>query len=126
MGNIQPSSVRLWKNIGSVRKLGQIPDRKPAFSRGLHWTARANDPNAGIAPREEWSIEKTGYQPRFYWFDYEVKPENYRIHDWAKDHGPNHIGGTMKPIQNIPDFSPYYVEFEEYFGDSIFRRQCAT
>ncbi len=99
-----------------VRKLGQIPERTPGFNRGLKWTPRSQDPNAGIAPREEWAIEKTGYQPRFYWQDGDAKAENYRIHAWAKDHGSNHIGGTMKPIQNIPEFSPYYVEFEEYFG----------
>nr|MDX8322507.1 hypothetical protein [Agrobacterium sp. rho-8.1] len=40
----------------------------------------------------------------------------FRIHDWAKDHKDAHIGGTMRPAQNIPAFSPYYIEFDEYFG----------
>ncbi len=35
-----------------------------------------------------------------------------------------HIGGTMMPMQSVPDFSPYYMEFGEElggfnFGDGI-------
>lgn len=35
---------------------------------------------------------------------------------WLKQLKPNHIGGTMRPAQAAPNFSPYYIEFEEYFG----------
>lgn len=35
---------------------------------------------------------------------------------WLKQLKPNHIGGTMRPAQAAPSFSPYYIEFEEYFG----------
>ena len=96
--------------------LGGVPPADLTFSRALRWTARANDPNAGKAPREHGG--KTDYQSHFYWVDDEPKLENYREHDWARDHKDNHIGGTMRPCSgNFPDtFSSFYVEFEEYLG----------
>jgi hypothetical protein len=96
-------------------RLGERPPSDLAFHRAIRWTARAQDRNAGVAPREEWA-EKTGYQPYFYWLDGKIAAENWREHDWAKGHKDDHIGGTMRPVQNIPEFSPYYVEFSESFG----------
>jgi hypothetical protein len=100
--------------------LGEVPAPSLAFNRALQCTARASDPNAGKAPRESWASDATGYQQYYYWLDNITKKENYREHDWAKGHQMNHIGGTMRPCQNIPSFSPFYIEFEEYFGNYNF------
>jgi hypothetical protein len=99
---------------------GGLPPQDLTFNRALQWSGRANDPNAGKAPRASWSSQATGYRSHFYWLDGNIKTENYREHDWAKDHKRNHIGGTMRPCQNIPAFSPFYIEFEEYFGGCNF------
>jgi hypothetical protein len=98
------------------RMLGQLPDHDLLFNRALIWTARASDPNAGKAPKAEGAKEEDGYQSFFYWLNGQVSRENYCLHDWAKGHKDNHIGGTMRPIQNIPEFSPFYIGFEEYLG----------
>ena len=45
-----------------------------------------------------------------------IKAEAYRKHAWTEDHAPNHIGGTMEPVQATPKFSPFYLEFDEYLG----------
>ena len=45
-----------------------------------------------------------------------MSPDNFRLHEWSKDHARNHIGGTMRPCQAVPEMSPFYIEFEEYFG----------
>ena len=99
-----------------VELLGERPPSELTFHRAIRWTPRAQDPNAGVPPREEWAAEKTGYQSYFYWLDGKVAAENWREHDWAKGHKDLHIGGTMRPVQNIPDFSPCYIEFDESFG----------
>jgi hypothetical protein len=96
--------------------LGERPPSEVTFHRAIRWTPRAQDPNAGVPPREEWAVEKTGYQSYFYWLDGNVAAENWREHDWAKGHQDLHIGGTMRPVQNIPEFSPCYIEFDEDFG----------
>lgn len=33
-------------------------------------------------------------------------------------HAKNHFGGTANPIQAVPEFSPFYIEFEETLGDA--------
>ena len=89
------------------------------FNRALKLVPRAADPNAGKAPAETYGEEPapSGYQPHFFWEGGKIDADSYREHDWARDHAPNHLGGTMRPCQAIPDgFSPYYLEFEEYFG----------
>ena len=58
----------------------------------------------------------TGYVNFNYYEGDEISAETYREHEWAKNHKPNHIGGTMRPVQATPEFSPYYIGFEEYFG----------
>lgn len=88
-----------------------------AFDRAIKCTPRTADPNAGHEPREYYGRgPNTGYQPHYYWLDGKIEAENYRVHGWAADHKDNHIGGTMRPIQAMPAFSPYYIGFEEYFG----------
>jgi hypothetical protein len=84
------------------------------FNRALQWTPRAMDPNAGVPPREY--DEDGGYQMHYYWLDDKIESEYYREHEWAKGHDDYHIGGTMRPIQAMPQFSPFYVGFDEAMG----------
>ena len=81
-------------------------------------TPRIGDPNAGKPPREDWAADfvASGYQPPAYFEGDVIDAAHWREHDWAKNRPPIHIGGTMRPVQNIPDVSPYYIEFEEWFG----------
>lgn len=107
---------------------GEKPPHDVTYNRAIRWTPRRTDPNAGIPPRDDWASDNKGYQSFFYWAEDPVaiatdteegrqRLQNaFRIHDWAKDHKDAHIGGTMQPVQNIPPFSPYYVEFGEDFG----------
>jgi hypothetical protein len=98
--------------------LGGIPDARPDWNRAMRWSPRADDPNAGKAPEEPFTTRTTtsGYQRPYYYEGGLAKLENHRKHSWTADHARDHVGGTMQPIQATPDFSPFYVEFEEYFG----------
>lgn len=89
-----------------------------SIHRPLRAIARERDENAGLGPRESWDDEPTdtGYRNYFYWEGGVVAAENWREHDWAAGHEPNHVGGTMRPVQGIPEFSPYYIGFEETLG----------
>src|SRR5262249_46222079 len=120
------SAAALWEGTYSIHSdlpieeyylyklLKGVPPRDLCFHRALRWKAPAEDPNAGKAPRDYWrsEYEKTDYQSYFY-YDGE---RNYHEHDWIKDHARNHIGGTMRPAQNTPRFSPFYIEFDEELG----------
>ncbi|EJN14198.1 hypothetical protein PMI42_02243 [Bradyrhizobium sp. YR681] len=79
---------------------------------------RATDPNAGKAPQDPHLARNppSDYQPYYYFAGGVPSTENYRLHDWGKDHAHNHLGGTMRPCQAVPEMSPFYIEFEEYFG----------
>lgn len=104
---------------GCTSKLFARPPRAVlAENRAIVAKPRATDPNAGKAPRDDFRHrgEPTGYQPYYYYVGGETRRENFRLHDWVKDHAQNHIGGTMRPCQALPEMSPFYVEFEEYFG----------
>jgi hypothetical protein len=97
--------------------LGVVPEARPEWSRALQWTPRAVDPNAGKAPEDPFASNKTsGYQQPYYYEGGIAKSENWRTHAWTADHARNHIGGTMRPVQATPRFSPFYVEFDEYLG----------
>lgn len=98
-----------------IRLMGAMPEKGLGWNRLLRLEPRRHDPNAGVPPREEYFGKKTAYQMPYY---YEGKPsaETFRWHKWTKGHAGNHIGGTMMPAQAIPDFSPYYIEFDEAFG----------
>ncbi|TFV30432.1 hypothetical protein E4K66_35215 [Bradyrhizobium frederickii] len=84
---------------------------------GIALRPRATDPNAGKPPQDPHFPRNppSDYQP-YYYFVGAPSPENYRLHEWAKDHAHNHLGGTMRPCQAVPEMSPFYIEFEEYFG----------
>ncbi|TKW68096.1 MAG: hypothetical protein DI616_03025 [Paracoccus denitrificans] len=89
------------------------------FNRALKLVPRAQDPNAGKVPMESWASAEdgSGYQSFFYWLNDKPGAENYREHDWAQGHQINHLGGTMRPVQAVPEgIGPFYVEFEEYLG----------
>lgn len=123
LGEIDPPA---WLAHGSAAyersQVGAAPE-EPAgdlilLHRPITWGPRVQDPNAGLPPREWYGRppEPGAYQPHFYWLDGVVKPENWREHSWAAGHAADHIGGTMRPVQATPKFSPFYVEFEETFG----------
>ena len=90
------------------RELGGDPNNEKGFERAIQFVKRAHDPNAGVVAEEDPDEDSPYTYPR--------DPETFELLDWAKDHAANHLGGTMQPIQQVPDFSPHYIEFEEYFG----------
>ncbi|HHG4265340.1 TPA: hypothetical protein ACPWD3_005694, partial [Pseudomonas aeruginosa] len=96
-----------------LRALGGRPAAGHQQRYPLRWTARAQDPNAGVVPSE---YGDGGYLLPHYWLDGKIERDNYREHPWVEGHLPNHIGGTMRPVQGVPEMSPFYVEFEEYLG----------
>ncbi|MEJ5865961.1 DUF7256 domain-containing protein [Pseudomonas farsensis] len=70
---------------------------------------REGDPNVGKPPREwEDDCKDSGYVPAF--------TEQGNALGLSQFDGRNHLGGTMFPIQSYPQFSPFYLEFEEHFG----------
>ncbi|BAR57371.1 hypothetical protein ABIF50_001985 [Bradyrhizobium diazoefficiens] len=102
-----------------ARKMFAAPPRADlAETRAIALTPRASDPNAGKGPQDEHVRQNppTGYQPYYYYVGGVPSRDNFRLHDWSKDHAHNHLGGTMRPCQAVPEMSPFYIEFEEYFG----------
>ncbi|MCP3474815.1 hypothetical protein NLM33_31335 [Bradyrhizobium sp. CCGUVB1N3] len=100
------------------KMLASIPRADLAENRAIVLTPRSSDPNAGKGPQDA-HVKRgppTGYQPYYYYAGGVVSRDNFRLHEWSKDHAPNHLGGTMRPCQAVPEMSPFYVEFEEYFG----------
>jgi len=117
--HVGASSVK--ENHWVYKALGGTPEARLDWSRALRWTPRAADPNAGQAPQDPFTADKTSnYQQPYYYEDGVIKAENYRKHAWTADHASDHIGGTMQPVQATPRFSPFYVEFEEYLGGHNF------
>jgi hypothetical protein len=110
-------SCGMWLNdmpledLFIYRQIGAVPEARLDWHRAIGCTPRAIDPNAGIPPVEVYEEpSELGYQSAFDRArDYELKP-------WAVSHRPDHIGGTMRPVQGTPEFSPFYIGFEEYFG----------
>lgn len=115
-----------WLDVGGAAAFAGFEGREVpaaanrfALHRPLILTPRADDPNAGRAPEEAFGGEPTdsGYVEPFYWEGGIVETANYREHAWAKAHRPNHLGGTMQPVQGIPDgFTPFHIGFEEELG----------
>jgi len=89
-----------------------------AENLGIALVPRATDPNAGKEPQDALIPRDppSDYQPYYYFAGGVPTADNYRLHDWAEDHARNHLGGTMRPSQAEPEMSPFYIEFEEYFG----------
>ncbi|MBB4133312.1 hypothetical protein [Xanthomonas sp. 3075] len=116
---LQQVAAPEWLTIGAARSCAATLGKDAttldtpavhAIHRPFHLVARANDPNAGKVPRQTWdgTIAEGGYQSPF--------REDFSYHAWTAGHAPNHLGGTMRPTQAMPEFSPYYIEFEENFG----------
>jgi hypothetical protein len=100
------------------KMLGAIPEQRLDWNRAIGCTPRAQDLNAGLAPMDAYGDgpTETGYLNYNYYEGGVISAETYREHEWAKNHKPNHIGGTMRPVQATPAFSPFYIGFEEDFG----------
>jgi hypothetical protein len=111
-------AVRDIENHYDHKMLGGLPEERLDWNRAILCTPRAQDLNAGIAPMDAYDDgpTETGYVSFNSYEGGEIGAETYREHAWAKGHKPNHIGGTMRPVQATPAFSPFYIGFEEYFG----------
>jgi hypothetical protein len=81
------------------------------------WLLERDDPNAGVAPREEFGPEMVA--DNGYRFPYDSQARGF--HEWAERLGArSHLGGTAFPVQALPaGLSPWYLELEE-FGDLNF------
>ena len=96
-----------------ARLLGGTPAAEAGFQRALDWSVRADDPNAGVAP-VDFPGEGDAYTSPF-------DPGSGMPRAWAEALAPNHVGGTMQPVQAVPpDFGAHVVGFEEYLGDFNF------
>ncbi len=114
-----------WLTLGSAaayERFSRWPTPSLEYDLRLYqpftWKPRACDPNAGIPPRDPDLHEPVegGYQDHCYWVEGEDGTRELREHDWAVGHEEIHIGGTMRPSQWIPEFSPFYIEFSQEFG----------
>lgn len=71
-----------------------------------------DDPNAGVPVCDEFDMDQTGYVQSYYVDD----NDDYILHEWSERERWSHIGGTMRPGQNMPRMSIYYMEVEEEIG----------
>lgn len=131
-------SVPFWSQIGSAAAFfgppegypeamvvgtdkyvmfGGIPARDVSYHRALRWTPRLADPNAGVPPRNGRPGEQTDYRLPYDW-------ETHEVPEWVEDHKPDHIGGTIRNFLGVSEFSPFYIEFEEYMGGFDF--ECGS
>ena len=105
------------EELGLYKLLGCVPEPWLEWNRAIRCVPRAEDPNAGKRPAWEFAGENPdGYQSDYYYEGGVFTAGNFRWQPWRAGHGANHIGGTMRPCQQPPPFSPFYVEFEEHFG----------
>ncbi|WP_352309809.1 hypothetical protein [Psychrobacter sp. W2-37-MNA-CIBAN-0211] len=84
---------------------------KDAPAQFIQHVVRIDDPNVGKM-LDEWPDEgdENTYIPMF--------SEKGEILKLDRFHAKSHFGGTANPIQGMPEFSPFYIEFEEEFGDA--------
>ena len=97
---------------GAGDPLHSVPDLDPAWHRALRWHPRAQDPNAGKSPVDRWIDDAPSDYQQPFRSDGNGK---YVEEPWARAHKTNHIGGTMRSIQGTPRFSPFYIEFDDFF-----------
>ncbi|HHL2459773.1 TPA: hypothetical protein ACQ30S_004107 [Yersinia enterocolitica] len=117
---MRDGSKPIWMERGAAaglepyqhKNLAADPESRIDWNLAIKFSPRVEDPNAGKTPQEDRGDGSTtsGYISPY------NRENDYALHEWAKSHGSEHIGGTMRPVQAIPDMSTYYVEFEEYFG----------
>lgn len=114
------SAAAYWAFAGYMRcvqdTFGEEPAAELDENRALRLTPRAHDPNAGRTPFDQFLHAPTDYVHPDFPMVGEAGEETYREDDWRRDHHSNHVGGTMRPSQWVPRFSPYYVEFDEELG----------
>ena len=80
--HVGASSVKA--NHWVYKTLGGIPEARPDWNRALRWSPRAADPNAGMAPQDSFSGDKTsGYLQPHYYEGGVVKAENFRKAEWT-------------------------------------------
>lgn len=73
---------------------------------------RDNDPNVGKPPRGyDRDNADSGYVPVFSDLADGLDLERFYMPPHV-----HHLGGTMLPVQNYPEFGPYYIEFGEDFA----------
>jgi hypothetical protein len=87
------------------KAIGGLPEARVDYSIPIVLRSRKADRNAGRTPEDP---------------DYERPYGPSGTHDWAKDLGQCHLGGTMFPYQHPPQVGPCYLEFPEYFGNFNF------
>ncbi|MGO2624800.1 MAG: hypothetical protein ACTH9C_08310 [Psychrobacter sp.] len=94
-----------------VDEWGSTCFAKDAPAQFIQHVVRTDDPNVGKV-LDEWPNEDdvNAYIPMF-----SEKGEALKLNRF---HAKNHFGGTANPIQAMPEFSPFYIEFEEEFGDA--------
>ncbi len=73
---------------------------------------RDDDPNVG-RPLEDWPDED---DPEAYIPMHSDQGEKLKLSQ--RFFGQNHFGGTASPVQATPEFSPFYIEFEEDLGNA--------
>lgn len=89
--------------------LDVVPESRLNFDLAFTFQARSDDPNAGLSPCSEDDPKQTGY------LHCENEPTS-GSNKWCDAETWLHLGGTMRADINPPRMSPYYVEFEQYFG----------
>lgn len=104
MASEQPPSG--WKTLPAIDAL--------EFGFPIHITLREGDPNVGRPARERDEENAiSGYVPVF-----SEEGEAAGLGRFGEFDA--HLGGTMFPLQAYPDFSPFYLEFQETFGGFAF------
>jgi hypothetical protein len=126
-----------WLDVGGARAFHEAaaPYAKKMFAappcadlaenRAIALVPRATDPNAGKGPQDEHTGRNapTGYQPFYYYAGGVRSRDNFRLHDWGKDHAPNHLGGTMRPCQAVPEMEPVLHRVRGILWRLQFRRR---
>lgn len=105
-----------WNHEGKYRWVGSPPNGGLCERRALRLTTRTGDQNAGRVPCDRFDSEQTDYVHPLYEAPDAPDGSGYRWHTWAENRPANHLGGTMRPSQSVPRFSPYFIEFEEELG----------
>ena len=90
------------------------PQEVLSYNLSLSVAERQCDPNAGIPVSEEDTLCNANAQYQSPYFCDQM--DNLNLQFWAAQMAPNHFGGTMEPAQNLPEFSPFYIEFKQELG----------
>lgn len=75
----------------------------------IRMSIRKGDVNVGRSMEEFEDID----DPNHYIPIFSEEGKKFQLNQYF---GSNHIGGTANPYQGYPEFSPFYIEFEEEMG----------